>query len=67
MGTWNFGANNTWEVCSGNNIGTLEYYDPNTRSDHSWGFFPGSFNYFGHDVYLIYLTITGWQGSDTGC
>jgi len=64
-GTWNFGVNNTLEVCAGNNSGLLEYYDPNTHSDRSWGFFSGDSMGFGHGVYLINLTITGWAGTET--
>jgi hypothetical protein len=63
-GTWNFGVNNTFEVCSGNNYGTLEYYFPDVNSYFTWRFVPGSYKLFS-DVKLIYVTITGWSGSDT--
>jgi hypothetical protein len=66
-GTWNFGFNNTWDVCSGNNIGTLKYYDPTTGQTNTWGFTFEDSNDFGHDVQVISLTISTWYGSYTGC
>jgi len=64
-GTWYFGANNTRAVCAGNNYGTLEYYSPAVNSYFTLRFGPGNRFDFIPDVNLIYVTITGWSGSDT--
>jgi hypothetical protein len=62
-GTMPFSANNTVQVCAGNNYGYLRYSDP-IHGAETWQFAPGHVIAWSYGVSVDYLTISSWSGSD---
>ena len=63
-GTWTFGVNLVRWTCSGNNHGTITYYD-SSGNHHSLGFLPGFNRDWSPEIALDTVTINGWSGSNT--
>jgi hypothetical protein len=64
-GTWYFSGNLTEWTCSGNNRGTYGYTEVATGGSYSLGFLPGFNKTWSIKIDSVYLTITGWSGSNT--